>query len=104
MFFILKKKNMYPAYNSKHNSNCAKQVFLLMIPNGEEWHYSCSKKKSSALLRGIKSKNNSYFNCLNCVHPFRTRNKLQSYKTACENKDFCKVIMPCKDIETLEFN
>ena len=25
---------MYPAYISKHNSNCEKQVLLLTIPNG----------------------------------------------------------------------
>ena len=32
MFYMLKKKK-YPAYISKHNSNCGKQVILLMIPN-----------------------------------------------------------------------
>ena len=31
--FMLKK--IYPAYVSKHNSNCEKQVTLLMIPNRE---------------------------------------------------------------------
>ena len=30
-----KKENMYPAYVFKHNSNCKKQVVLLMIPNVE---------------------------------------------------------------------
>ena len=30
-----KKKNIYPAYVSKNNSNCQKQAILLMIPNGE---------------------------------------------------------------------
>ena len=34
-----KKEKIYPAYVSKHNSNCEKQVILLMIPNGEGWHY-----------------------------------------------------------------
>ena len=35
----LKKEKIYPAYVSKHNSNCEKQVILLMIPNGKghEW-------------------------------------------------------------------
>ena len=33
-----KKIDIYPAYVSKHNSNCEKQIVLLMIPNGEERH------------------------------------------------------------------
>ena len=32
---MLKRKKIYPAYVSKHNSNREKQVNLLMIPNGE---------------------------------------------------------------------
>ena len=32
-----KKEKIYPAYVSKHNSNCEKQVVLLMIPNEEKY-------------------------------------------------------------------
>ena len=40
MFFMLKKKkNIYPAYVSKHNSNRKKQVIFLMVPSGEILHY-----------------------------------------------------------------
>ena len=35
MFYMLKKKNIYPAYVSKHNSNRKNQAILLMISNGE---------------------------------------------------------------------
>ena len=63
---------------------------------------SCSKKLS-ALLRGITSKNYSYF-CLNCLHSFRTKNKLESHRKKCENKDFCSVIMPSEDTKILGFN
>ena len=44
-----KKEKIYPAYVSKHNSNCKKQVILLMIPNGEgwQWHYLAVKKLST---------------------------------------------------------
>ena len=35
MFCMLKKKKIYLAYVSKHNSNCEKQVILLIIPNGK---------------------------------------------------------------------
>ena len=76
--FYAKKKNINPAYVSKHNSNRQKQVILLMTSNGEKlWHY-LRVKKLSALLREITSKNNGNFYCLNCLHSFRTKNKLES--------------------------
>ena len=80
MFWMLKKKTIYPAYVSKHNSNREKQVILLMITNGEgckgqRWHY-LAVKKLSALLRGTTSKNNGDFYCLNYLDSFRTKNKL----------------------------
>ena len=64
---------------------------------------SCSKKLS-ALLRGITSKNCGDFYCLNCLHSFRTKNKLESHKRGCENKNFCYVNMPSDDTKILEFN
>ena len=33
IFCILKKKEILPAYISKHNSTREKQIILLMIPN-----------------------------------------------------------------------
>ena len=63
---------------------------------------SCSKKLSS-LSRGITSKNYGDF-CLNCLHSFRTKKKLESHRKVCENKDFCSVIMPSEDTKTLGFN
>ena len=36
MFYILKEKEIWPAYISKFNSNCEKQINLLMIPNKEK--------------------------------------------------------------------
>ena len=44
-----------------------------MISNGKKlWHYLVVKKLS-ALLRGITSKNNGEFYCVNCPHSFRTK-------------------------------
>ena len=37
MFCMLKKKKIYPAYVSKHNSNYEKQIIFLMILNGERF-------------------------------------------------------------------
>ena len=80
MSTVLKKKKIYPACVSKHNSNCEKQVILLMISNGEkQWNYF-AVKIVSALLRRTISKNNSNFYCLNCHHSSRTKNKLESHK------------------------
>ena len=61
MFCMLKRKMIYHTFVSKHNSYCAKQVVLLIIPNREKWHYLPVKKKSPILVREITSKNNSEF-------------------------------------------
>ena len=68
-----KKEKIYPAYVSKHNSNREKQVILLMIPNGEGWHF-LAVKKLSASLRRITSKHHGDFYCLNCFHSFAKTN------------------------------
>ena len=47
-----KSEKIYPAYISKQNSRCEKQVDLLMISNKEGRHY-LAVKNLSALLRGI---------------------------------------------------
>ena len=49
-----KKEKIYSAYVLKNTSTCEKQIILLMISNGEKWHY-LAVKKLSALLRGITS-------------------------------------------------
>ena len=60
--------------------------------------------KMSALFRGITSKNNGDFYCLNCLHSFGIKNQLESHKSVFENKDFCKVFILSVDTEILEFN
>ena len=98
-------KKIYPAYVSKHNSNREKQVILLMISNGDKqrWHY-LAVKKLFALLRGIISEHHGDFYCLIYFHSFATKNKLQSHKRVCENKDFCNIIMPSQNTKILELN
>ena len=61
-------------------------------------------KTFSVLLRGIISKHDGDFYCLNCPHSFRTKNKLESFKNVYENKDFCNVAMPSENTKMLEFN
>ena len=100
---MLKKKKIYPTYILKYNSNREKQVILLMISDGEKWHY-LALQKLSALLKGITSKNNGDFYCLNCLHSFKTKNKPESHKKVRENKDFYNVTMRSEDTRILEFN
>ena len=52
-----KEKKTCPSSISKSNSNCEKQIILLVIPNEKKagWHYLATRKLS-VLLRGIKSK------------------------------------------------
>ena len=63
---------------------------------------SCNKKLS-AILKG-KRQMSVILNCLNCLHLFGTKNKLESHKQVCENKDLCGVITPSEDARILEFN
>ena len=56
------------------------------------------------LYRGITSKKNAGFYCLNCLHPSIAKNKPEYHKKLCENKDFSNVIMRSEDTKILEFN
>ena len=87
-----KNEKIHPAYVSKNNSNCEKQAIFLMIQHGKGRWYYLLVKKLSAVLTGITSKNNGDFYCLNCLHSFRIKNKLESHKRACENEDFYNVL------------
>ena len=96
---------MCPAYISKINSNCEKQIILSMIPNKENRRLALSyTKKISVLIRGIALKHHGNFNCLNCLRSFRTENKLKSHEKVCKNKDFCIIIIPSEKGNMLEFN
>ena len=91
------------AYKSKHNLTREKQVILLMISNGENWHY-LTVKNVSRLLRGITSNHVGDFYCLNCFHSYRRKNKLEAHKKICENHDYCHIEIPTKDNNTIKYN
>ena len=88
------------AYKSKYNRTRKNQVVLLMITDGEKWHYIALKsepsedgfnrpiKSLSKLFRGITSNNHRDFYCLNCLHSCRTDNALKKHERLCENNDF----------------
>ena len=96
-------KKIQLAYRSKNNLTCDKQVILLMITDGEKWHYLVAKNLP-VLLKGITSTHMKDFYCLNCFHSYRTKNKLESHKKIRENHDYCHVEMPTKDNNIIKYN
>ena len=91
------------AYKSKQNLTCDKQVILLMITNGEKWHY-LRVKNLPGLLRGITSTHKEDFYCLNCFCLYRTKNKVEVHKKICENHNYCNIEMPTKDNNIIKYN
>ena len=55
------------AYKSKYNLNCEIQVIFFRITDGKKWHYLTVNSLSS-LHKGITSKHDGDFYCLNCLH------------------------------------
>ena len=96
-------KKIKLTYRSKNNLTCNKQVILLMITDGEKWHYLVVKNLGG-LLKGITSTHEKDFYCLNCFQSYITKNKLESHKKICENRDYCHVEMPTKDNNIIKYN
>ena len=97
-------KKIQLAYRSKNNLTCDKQIILLMITDGEKWHYLVVKNLSR-LLKGITSTHEKDFYCLNCFHSYRTKSKLESNKkNICENHDYFHAEMPTKDKNIIKYN
>ena len=95
------------AYKSKYNLTRENQVILLMITDGEKWHY-LAVKGLFALFRGITG---DLFRgilwglyCLNCFRTYTTENTLESHKKVCENHDYCSIKMPNEDNKILKYN
>ena len=101
MHYDTKKINI--AYKSKNNLTQKKQTNLLMISDGQKWHYLVVKNLSG-LLRGITSNHKEDFYCLNCFHSYRTENKLEAHKKICEKHDYCHVEMPTKNNNITKYN
>ena len=96
-------KKINIANKSKNNLTQKRQIILLMISDGQKWHYLVVKNLSR-LLRGITSNHKEDFYCLNCFHSYRTENKLEAHKKICENHDYCHVEMPTKNNNIIKYN
>ena len=96
-------KKIEIAYKSKYNLVRDNQIILLMINNGENWHY-LAVKSLSRLLRGITSNHDGDYYCLNCFHSYRTENKLNAHKKICENNEYCNIEMPTDKNNLIKYN
>ena len=96
-------KKINIAYKSKDNLTQERQLILLMISDGQKWHYLVVKNLSG-LLRGITSTHEEDFYCLNCFHSYGTENKLEAHKKICENHNYCYVEMPTKNNNIIKYN
>ena len=96
-------KKIQVAYKSKHNLTREKQVTLLMISNGENWHYLVVKSLNG-LRKGIRSNHKEDFYCLNCFCAYSTRNKLEEYEKICENHNYFNVEMPNENNKIIKYN
>ena len=94
------EKTIRHAYKSKYNLTRENQVILLMIDDGEKWHY-LTVRSLSALLKGIISKHKDDFYCLNFFHSFASKRSFEKHMKVCEDKDYCYIEMPKKS-ELLE--
>ena len=103
LYVLFKTKKIEMAYKSKYNLVRDNQVILLMISNGKNWHY-LAVKSLSRVLRGIASNHDGDYYCLNCVHSYRTENKLNVHKKVCENRNYCKIQMPSNDNNFIKYN
>ena len=74
-----------------------------MITDGKKWHY-LAVKKLCALLRGITSNHVGDFYCLNCLHSYRTKDKLKKHEYVCKNHDYSYVDMPNEDHKILKYD
>ena len=98
-----KTREIRQVYISKHNKTRNIHANLLMITDGTgNWHY-LAIKSISELLRGITSKHNGDYYCLNCFQSYTTEKKLRKHEKVCENHDFCHLKMPDEDNKILKY-
>ena len=79
-------KKISVVYRSKHNNKRKKQVILLMIGDGEKYHY-LAVTNLSGLLQGNSSNHEGDFYCLNCFNSYTSKNKLKKHEEICNDHD-----------------
>ena len=61
-------------------------------------------KSVSALPRRITSNNNGDFYCLNCLHSYRTKDRLKKHENVYKDHDYCYIEMPKENKKILKYN
>ena len=74
------------AYKSKHNLMHKDLLILLMIGDCEKLH-CLYVKKLSAFIRGITSKYEGTFYCLNCFYSYSAKDELKNHKDVYDHHD-----------------
>ena len=91
------------AYRSEYNNQRKNQVNLLMITDGNKWHY-LAVSNLSALLEGKLSNYHGYFYCLNCLNSYTTKDKLKEHEQICNEHDSSHIEMPKWFEKILKYN
>ena len=79
------------------------QVILLMITDIEKLYYLVAKK-FSALFSKITPKHDGKFYNSNCLHSFRTENKLKEHENVCRNHDYYYIEISKEITNILHYN
>ena len=91
------------AYRSEYKNKHEMQVNLLMITDGNKWHY-LAIINLSAFLEGKLSNHHGDFYCLNCFISYTTENKLKEHEEIRNNHDSCRTEMPKWLEKILQYN
>ena len=74
-----------------------------MINDGKKWHY-LAVKSLPVLLRGMTSKYDGYFYCLNYFRSYSTEKKLKKHEKVCNDHDYCYVEIHNEDNKILKYS
>ena len=76
-------KEISVAYKSKYKQKREKQVILLMITDGNKWHY-LAVSNLSAMFAKKSSNHNGDLYCLGCFNSDTTVNRLKDHEDICK--------------------
>ena len=91
------------AYRSEYNKKCEKQVNLLMITDGNKWHYIAIINLPTSLAKKSSTHDGDFY-CLNCFNSYTTKNKLKEHEEICNNHNGCHIQMPQWLEKILKYN
>ena len=87
-----KTKEISVAYKSKYNPKRKNQENLLMITDGNKWHYLAVSNLSALLARKSSNHKRDLY-CLECFNSYTTENRLKEHEEICNKHDSCLIVM-----------